>query len=666
MRASIRVALLLAGALGLRAARPPDAFAASAELVIVRDGKAAGTLVVPDKPTHWEQVAAGWVREYVKKSSGAELGLVAEAQAPPGTLVSVGHTDLADKAGIRTDDLKYDGCKLIAKGNVLFLIGRDTPGVTPTSRGREAGARGTLRAATKFIEDFVGVRWFVPAAAGEVVPKTRDIAVPGDLNVSFSPAFGFAHGRDLYGEGPASIANNFRTATLVKTYGDDSHSQWVPKAKYAKDHPEYFIQTESGKRDPGGNHLCTSNPEVRKLLKKGLFEQFEKGYELVQLGQTDGYEPCRCPKCEVMGSYPKGLAQYLSLGPKRLLGDYLRFIGRYPAERLHVTHKWLIDEAGKKYPDRKVHLLVYAPTRTPSKRFDHYGDNVVAEICGGDLSPIIDLWESKVSAFSVYVYWFDVSLGYGIDAGIAPVWAAERVRELHRRGCIGIYFGGGGENWGYMGPTYYVLGKMMGDPGLDYKGLVNDYCRGLYGKAAGEMEAFFDLLYTRLDTPRVAGTPFTEMQVARYTPEFATALRAHLDKAAAIADGRRERNFIQMSCDQFDYNALLADVLRAYRLQDHCKGELAADNWGRVAAAVRKFDEFRDKVARHEDGFVKRYYPGYDKFCNYLTGGNYYDSWERRRAKLLSNPIGGCHVGQGQAVVDAPLTLDLSKPPGAK
>ena len=191
------VVLLCAGMLGCLAVHGREAIAAPAggELAIVRDGKAVATLVIADKPTHWERVAAGWVRSYVNKSSGATLSVVAGSEAPAGMLVSVGHTALARKAGIRTDDLKYDGCKMVVKGNVLYLIGRDVPGLTPMARDYGAGARGTCRAATKFLEDIVGVRWLLPTSAGELVPHKKDISVPRDLNVSFSPAFGFAHGR---------------------------------------------------------------------------------------------------------------------------------------------------------------------------------------------------------------------------------------------------------------------------------------------------------------------------------------------------------------------------------------------------------------------------------------------------------------------------------------
>jgi len=268
-------------------------------LDIVKDGKPSCTIVVPDDKPRWDTVAAGWVQGYVQEATGARLPIVSEKDAPAGTIISIGRTKMAKAAGITTDDLKHDGCKLIVRGRVLYLIGRETPNPEPKRKSMwRAGAKGTCRAVTKFLEDVLGVRWLVNAPEGKYVPKTRDVVVSDTLSTRFSPAFAFVIGRILYG-GPATIANNTRTSVSVLTYGGHSYNEWVPTEKYFKTHPEYFALID-GKRVGAGNHLCTSNPEVRELLKRGLFSDFDKGYEWVQLMQEDGYQRCQCPKCEAL------------------------------------------------------------------------------------------------------------------------------------------------------------------------------------------------------------------------------------------------------------------------------------------------------------------------------------------------------------------------------
>ena len=77
-------------------------------LDIVKKGKAVSTIVIPVNAVYWTKEAAGWVKEYVKKATGAELKIVEEGSGPKpkGTIISVGHTKMAKKSGIKLKDLK--------------------------------------------------------------------------------------------------------------------------------------------------------------------------------------------------------------------------------------------------------------------------------------------------------------------------------------------------------------------------------------------------------------------------------------------------------------------------------------------------------------------------------------------------------------------------------
>ena len=97
----------------------------SAELVLVEGGSPVSTIVVADDADWWHRMAASWLQDYVQRTTGATLSIVRERDAPGGTLIYVGHTKRTREAGIRTDDLKWDGARLVVSGNVLFLVGRD-------------------------------------------------------------------------------------------------------------------------------------------------------------------------------------------------------------------------------------------------------------------------------------------------------------------------------------------------------------------------------------------------------------------------------------------------------------------------------------------------------------------------------------------------------------
>ena len=115
-------------------------------LDLVRDGKAVSTIVVPDQATETEQGAAEKLVKYLKMSSGAELPIVKESARPADTtIISMGKTEMARKAGITEEGLKFDGYHLAVKGKTLYLLGRDTdmiPAVTIFEDKLMGGAQG--------------------------------------------------------------------------------------------------------------------------------------------------------------------------------------------------------------------------------------------------------------------------------------------------------------------------------------------------------------------------------------------------------------------------------------------------------------------------------------------------------------------------------------------
>ncbi len=160
-------------------------------LDLVKEGKPLAAIVVPEKADECVAKAAGWLQDYVKRATGAELPIAVEGKQGAGALIALGPTQLAAAAGVNAEGLKWDGCRLVVKGRTLFLIGRDTPGVA----GRTyLGAKGSARAAVQFLERFLGVRWLVPSPQGEVVPRTPNLSVPDDLNAESTPAFAYGHG----------------------------------------------------------------------------------------------------------------------------------------------------------------------------------------------------------------------------------------------------------------------------------------------------------------------------------------------------------------------------------------------------------------------------------------------------------------------------------------
>ena len=652
-------------------------------LHLIEDGRAAATIVIPANPGKWTHEAARWLQEYVQKATGAKLNAVTEdTPAPLGTVISVGHTKMAATAEIDARGLKFDGCKLIVKGNVLYLIGRDS---TKTLKDQPfKGARGTCRAVLTLLEDHCGIRWFLPGPNGEFLPKSTDISVPKDLAKTFSPAFAFSDGRFPYDYGylvdggatPASIINNYRN-TIVGSVGGETYGWMIPDDSYS-DHPEYFALID-GKRDTtprfSGRHMCSSHPMVKEILTKALLARFEEGHDWAGLGQEDGYRRCQCENCEKLDNYRwPGQGRW---------GDFQNTtLKDTPCERLFLLHKAVIDAAAEAYPDRKVVLLCYAPTAWPSKKIDYLGDNVILLMTNQD-PEYIAAWKGKVPHMAGYVYWFDIQIPMGFNVHATPREVSAKIRYLNDAGFLGLYHFME-TNWGFQGPCFYVLGKMMGDPSLDYRVLVKEYCQGVFGKAAGSMLNFFDPLYAKLEKEipqpvtdfdaRNTGLPrdmdTVAMYLKLYPPELLDRMEALLDRAAVEADTDRTKGWVKHTREYFDFTNLLTRSLISHRAWQENKTK---ENWLDLKKRVETFDALRTRIINYSSEYAHEWFPGHGYFCNWMTANlvkepyTYYVPWEERKPEVLKKGIKGIAIGHGDSYyysrIVEPLTLDFSKEP---
>lgn len=653
-------------------------------LWFVKGGKSRCTIVIPDKAPRWTVQAAKWLREYVEKASGAKLTIRPEAKVPiGGTIISIGHTQLAKQSGIAITGLKWDGCKLVVKGNVLYLLGRDNVGTRTHSY---VGARGTCRAVITFLEDYCRVRWFLPGPQGEFVPRSTDIFVPRNLDQIFQPAFAYSDGRSVYdrnildepGLSLSALANNYRKAVKAAP-GGHSYYHSVPTEKYFKLHPEYFAQI-NGKRTGKGNHLCSSHPEVRRLMVKFLQKRFDSGLDWVSIGQEDGYLRCQCPRCEKLDKYR--FAEW----HKKTSGRWETFqntkLRQTPPERVFLLHKAVIDTVAESHPKKMVMLMCYGPTAWPSKRIPHFGENVIGELMNLN-SEYINAWRGKVSGLAGFVYWFNTQCPMGVNVHMTPAEAANRLRFLHKNGFVAVSLDPQA-TWGLEGPVFYMMGRLMGDPSLRFKSLVEEYCHGVYGNAAGPMLDFFELLHTRLSQvvpiakddiaadarntrlPRWMTT--SEMYLAQYPPHVLKRLESLIQKAEQSATTRRTRGWVRLSRDQFDFIKLLTEMLISYRAW---QAKPTRNNWRELKASVDTFEAYRLKIVTYPKEYTDVWFPGHGSFCKWLTGNlentsnAYYVPWEKRKAEVMKKGLRGMPMGYGQSYyysfIKEPLTLDFSR-----
>jgi len=167
------------------------------------------------------------------------------------------------------------------------------------------GETGTLFGAYRFLEDYCGVRWYMPGDLGTVIPKMETIKVE-PIDYQKSPDFEYRYA--WFCDFPQSDEDAlwYRHAGFGAAYPVQIIHSFFFFLKYKDTHPDYFALI-GGKRDftdrsciGGGGNLDLSNPAVAKQWVADINEYFDQNPEqfIYPLMPNDGMERiCECPQC---------------------------------------------------------------------------------------------------------------------------------------------------------------------------------------------------------------------------------------------------------------------------------------------------------------------------------------------------------------------------------
>ncbi|WP_202921455.1 DUF4838 domain-containing protein [Anatilimnocola aggregata] len=475
----------------------------SSRLVIADKGRSDYQIVQPDSyPTpaiaaDMQQVAR--LLQTAFKANGAELTVVAEAaRDKTKPAIYLGATAFARSHGV-----ECKGWSFVHKtvGRDLIIAGCDepAPGRGPnTSKGPGFNRIGSAKAVTDFLQKYVGTRFLFPEQGGflplsnvskvnllttptiEYLPTSR-IAVPPDLDVKKTPSLDF----DITWPPTVSfyhLAQN-RFPTIDATFGGHTWHRAVPstEADFAA-HPERFALL-GGKRTMTGSEaqiqFCISNPEVQELLYQDLEKHFKQGFQIVDLGQPDGFRGCECEACT------------------KLYGT-----GSDWSEKVWILHRNLAERAHKAFPDRTVALVVYAITEKLPKTFNQFPPNVRLAM-SGTRDHELATWRNfgAPQGFSTYLYYWCPNMMPRYFPMRTPLYVENAAKRLMAAQVHSIARdGNGGIAYGLEGPTYYTMGRMFDGPGTHTaKDLVIEYVSAAFGKAAPAIMGFYDQLYNSLE-----------------------------------------------------------------------------------------------------------------------------------------------------------------------
>lgn len=601
---------------------PPKA---NAVMVLAKDGKSCATIIIKKDATDLQRGPAEELQDYIHKITGAVLPIVDDTRQPEGNLILVGQSRFTKEVGIDTSKFAADSFIIKTSPGRLVLAGNDSDlGVSnsyvPTKK------RGTVNAVNVFLQDYCGVRWFMPGKLGEVVPKKKTLEI-GEIDKREQFFRLYATGVSIEPKWKQwSHHNFFGSSVFLRHTGGHLWYYFVPSDKYFKEHPEWFALLD-GKRTGKGNHLCPTNKQMWAEALKNLKNIYAQGYEMVELGQTDGYQRCRCERCEATDEYRDNVGYY---------------VPSIPADRIWLFHNFLAEEIQKAYPDRRIMIISYGPTGEVPHKIKKLPDNVTVEWCHQD-PELIQRWRKFHSApFTVYLYWFIAETRDYIPMSMFDIHSV--FKRLTSAGANGYFFCGVGSCWGTNAPTYYLLGQLVRDPNADAEEVLNEFCCGLFEDAAEPMEDFFKTFYRRASRadklsfePEVIAKPYIrpkkysvqDVYPDCFTDSVLSVCEKSLKHAERLANNDTVRKRISFFRDGFEYIKLTTYGFA--RSRDYEK-DSSSENLVALKEAVRRRNQFvRQMNARQKVDYQKGLLPlvlrpAKDNIDDLLYGG-------RRRLK---------------------------------
>ena len=571
----------------------------SAEQILIGKGESPFVIVHTGERSRYN---ADFLQKMLFYATGTSLKVLHEKEYKEGTpAVFIGPVQKAKTEKLIPSTYARWEHRIDIRKNAVFLTGSDSPGTSVERAGFESG---TLKAVITFLERFANCCFFAPAPLQEYVVKQSQITLPDTFSYRKKPAIEYCMSRSKQLEYDLAT-NALYSGSFYNSFGGHSYPQAVPMAKYLKTNPEYFI-LRKGKRNPTRfNHLCISNKNVQALIYQNLLDQADKGYQMVQLGQTDAFQCCHCGSCRnLYGLIPKGKP-----------GDGVYEKDPAWKEKLWIMHREMAERFKKDRPGKQVAIMAYGPTQVPPAAFKKFPDNVWIELA--PFTPeIARTWRShQVKAFSAYLYLWGTYNAEGFTPNQSFKALKARCEEYRKYNIRGLYRCGFGELPGLAGPAYYIWGKLLDDPEADTDEMLKQYCRFAFPKNAKEMEDFYKALDSRLDlqlhnlpaadwnslsllTGKDRSWKPLELFQLRYPEKVLFQLEELLKKAEKKASSPR----LKLLRVEFDY---LCHTARAVRAMRSFRKNTTDANWEKALNALEAREKFIKSLPVAGNGLVR-------------------------------------------------------------
>lgn len=446
------------------------------KIPLVQEGASSAVIVIASNAGQSLATAAQTLQRYLETSTGARLPIVKHSGGNPA--IHIGRTDEVGQMGVSIEGLDEDGFLLEGRDGDQFVI------LGGSDWGTEFGVY-------EFLERYLGVRWLLPGADGEVVPVHRDLVIPG-ATVRQNPVYHLSRtiSGALTGEKDGiewARLNRIRFGRLARAH---NLNRLLPVSRFGKTNPEFY-PTLKGKHflPPNDvNHQWQPNFSAPGIVDAaaGEIDRYfkenptETSYSL-STNDTANFD-------ESPASLARRIGKKNHLGFEDTSNDYFPWANA------------VVEKVLQKHPDRWFGAYAYRETLEPPTH-GTLNPRLVPHITYERLKwsdpqqraadqELTKRW-SKVAPT---LGWYDYV--YGIPYLLPRVWfhlmgdylkwgAEHHVRSFH-----GDYL----PNWSGEGPKVWLMAKLLWNPDQDVDALLDDWYLHAVGPAAApKLKAHFAL-----------------------------------------------------------------------------------------------------------------------------------------------------------------------------
>ncbi|MGQ9461724.1 MAG: DUF4838 domain-containing protein [Candidatus Fervidibacter sp.] len=513
---------------------------AMGQVILAGKGESRYRIVIPKDAIQSEIYAAEELQRYLERISGVKLPIVTDSEPMSDHEILLGDSSHLRNLGLSVDFSKLgtDGFVLRTHRNCLVIAG-----------GRP---RGTLYGVYALLEEKLGVRWFAPGV--EFVPKMERVELP-KLNETQVPSLEY---REVFwtemlrdADFAARHRLNGHHYPLTEKHGGravvfypfvHSFELLIPREECER-RPQFWPMI-GGNRVSGYVQRCLSNPDLVKMAIERVRQWIKEHPEatIIDVSQNDTGNWCQCPDCKALddaeGSPSASIVKFVNTIAKAIENEFPHIrietlayqYSRKPPKTLRPHHNVIIRLCS-------IECCFAHPLEScPSEENKRFREDIKA---WQPVAPVLYVWDYTTN-FAHYLQPFP---NFEVLQANVQFFVRNGVKGLFEQGNYSP--GGNGE----MAPLRaYVLAKLLWDPDTDVKRHINDFLNGYYGKAAGPIRAYMELLHRQVREKGYHAHIY-DPPTALYlnSDEFLEGAERLFDEAERLAESEEIRSRVQIA-----------------------------------------------------------------------------------------------------------------------